>query len=120
MLMNRCQWNSGWTLDLTTDSVNSILSPQGESLSATSPEDIEKITSILLPHVGATGVDEQYVTALKSMTTDDGPASYMGAVSPWFFSHYGPPANTFSKNVSTICTSNPYRTECDILVHFLL
>ena len=85
---------------MTTASVNSQLASQGESLSATSPADIEKITSILLPNVGATGTDSQYVNGLKSVTSNDGKhATYMGAISPWFFTHYGP--NSFNKNVSS-------------------
>lgn len=85
---------------MTTASVNAELAPNGESLSATSPADIEKITSILLPNVGAIQTDQQYVTGLQSVSSNDGqPPTYMGAVSPWFFTHYGP--DTYNKNVST-------------------
>ena len=50
---------------MTTASVNSELASSGESLSATAPADIEKITSVLLPNVGAVGTDQQYVTGLQ-------------------------------------------------------
>ena len=84
---------------MTTSSVNSQLAGSGESLSATSAADIEKITSVLLPSVGAVGTDQQYVNGLKSVTSNDGKApTYMGAVSPWFFTHYG--VNSYNKNVS--------------------
>lgn len=93
------KWNSGWPIQMTTSSVNSQLSGQGESLSATSPADIEKITSIILPSVGAVDTDNQYVNGLKGVASNDGkPATYMGAVSPWFYTHYGP--NSYNKNVS--------------------
>ena len=97
------QWNSGWPNSLTTASANSQLASSGESLSATAPADIEKITSVLLPNVGATATDSQYVNGLQSVTSNDGNApTYMGAVSPWFFTHYGP--NSFNKNVSPLVT----------------
>ena len=85
---------------MTTASINSELSSQGESLSATAPADIEKITQVLLPNVGAVGTDQQYVSGLSSVASNDGkPATYMGAVSPWFFTHYGP--TSYNKNVSS-------------------
>ena len=83
---------------MTTASVNSQLAGQGESLSATSGTDIEKITSILLPSVGAIDTDNQYVSGLKGVSSNDGAPTYMGAISPWFFTHYG--QNSFNKNVS--------------------
>ena len=86
---------------MTTASVNSELASSGESLSATAPADIEKITSVLLPNVGAVGTDQQYVTGLQSVTSNDGkPPTYMGAVTPWFFTHYG--VNSYNKNVSIL------------------
>ena len=86
---------------MTADSVNAELSSQGLSLSATAPADIEKITSILLPHVGAIDTDNQYINGLKGVNSNDGAPTYMGAVAPWFFSHYG--VNSYNKNVSVIC-----------------
>ncbi|KAJ3553146.1 hypothetical protein NM688_g3772 [Phlebia brevispora] len=90
-------FNSGWPISLTTATANAQLSSQGESLSATSPSDLEKITQVLLPNVGSIDTDNQYVSGLKSVTSNDGKApTYMGAVSPWFFTHYSP--QTFNKN----------------------
>ena len=101
MILFPDQWNSGWPTQMTTPSVNSQLASQGESLSATSGADLEKITSILLPAVGAIDTDNQYVNGLKGVSSNDGkPATYMGAVSPWFFTHYG--VNSWNKNVSHI------------------
>ena len=97
------QWNSGWPIGLTTATANAQLASSGESLSATAPADIEKITSVLLPNVGATTTDSQYVNGLKSVKSNDRkPPTYMGAVSPWFFTHYGP--DSFNKNVSLRAT----------------
>ena len=56
---------------------------------------------MLLPNVGALDTDQQYISGLSSVTSNDGgAATYMGAISPWFFTHYSP--QTFNKNVS-IC-----------------
>jgi len=44
--------------------------------------------------VGATTPDQQYINALDGM---GGSMTYMAAVSPWFFTHYGP--QTYDKNV---------------------
>lgn len=38
------------------------------------------------------------MNGLQAVTTDDGAPTYMGAVSPWFFTHYSP--QTYNKNVS--------------------
>ena len=58
-------------------------------MSNTNPDDEEKITQILLSNVGSIVIDQQYVNALSSVSSDDGgAATYMGAVSPWFFTHY--------------------------------
>ena len=59
---------------------------------------VDQILQALLKFVGATDTDTQYVNGLKALTTDDGAPTYMGAVSPWFFTHYG--EDTYNKNVS--------------------
>ena len=58
---------------------------------------VAQITQAFSQYVGATGTDQQYVDGLKAVTTDNGSPTYTGAVSPWFFTHYG--ANTYNKNV---------------------
>lgn len=101
-LMGRSlQFNSGWPIQMTTVSVNTQLALYGSSLSATSPSAIEQITSTLLPTVGAIDTDNQYIAGLRSVSSNAGlPPTYIGAVSPWFFTHYGP--KSYNKNVSAL------------------
>ena len=87
------QWNSGWPISLTTQTANSL----GLNLFSSIAPVIEALLSSLLQYVGATDTDTQYIDGLNSLTTSDGPATYMGAVSPWFFTHYG--ADSYNKNV---------------------
>ncbi|KAJ3521152.1 hypothetical protein NM688_g9057 [Phlebia brevispora] len=108
-------FNSGWPISLTTDTANQQLSADGESLSNTSPSDEEEITQILLPNVGAIGTDQQYVSGLGSVTSQaGGPTAYMGAVSPWFFTHYGP--DSYNKNWIYYADSHLYNTRWENII----
>ena len=97
------QFNSGWPISLTTATGDSILNSISSNLNLTAGPggagvgSVAQITQAFSQYVGATGTDQQYVDGLKALTTDNGAPTYMGAVSPWFFTHYG--ANTYNKNV---------------------
>ena len=52
------------------------------------------VTSALSPFIGSTSPDETYISSLAAM---GGGRTYVAAVSPWFFTHYGP--STYNKNV---------------------
>ena len=90
------QWNSAWPVGITTESAEAMLG--GVSLTSQAPQDVEAVLKALAPQVGSTGPDDQWVGALKSLSSDSGAPTYIGSVSPWFFTHYGP--DTFNKNVS--------------------
>lgn len=92
------QFNSGWPITLTASEGNSIVSSFGANLASAASQAVGQIVQALSSFVGATDTDTQYVNGLKSVNTDNGAPTYMGAVSPWFFTHYG--ADTYNKNVS--------------------
>lgn len=87
------QWNGGWALDITTASANSDIASVGASV----PNNLTPAgQNILKGHIGSTSTDQGYWNGLNAMPS--GNKAYIGAVSPWFFTHYSPA--TFNKNVS--------------------
>ena len=47
-------------------------------------------------YIGSFDTDNQYISGLSQV--QNSAKTYMAAVSPWFFTHFGP--DTFNKNVS--------------------
>ena len=84
-------WNSGWPVELTADSATSLLQPLGGSL--TNPGSLS--SPVLNDLVGSIQPDKVYLDGLSGMPSTA--KTYMAAVSPWFFTHYG--ADSFNKNV---------------------
>jgi glucan endo-1,3-alpha-glucosidase len=63
----------------------------------------QAITNPLAKFIGATKTDDEYRSGLAGVgggKRADGKKTYMAAVSPWFFTHYG--QDSFNKNVSTV------------------
>ncbi|KIP05382.1 glycoside hydrolase family 71 protein [Phlebiopsis gigantea 11061_1 CR5-6] len=104
-------WNSGWPIELTTQTAQNDLNPLGASLTSLASQTVSTVVSALAKFVGATDTDSQYVNGLKSLNSDDGSPTYMGAVSPWFFTHYG--ADTYNKNWIYYAGSHLYPTRWD-------
>jgi glucan endo-1,3-alpha-glucosidase len=76
------------------------------SLEAEVNSTLNKLQLALSQFIGATQTDTQFLDSLAALPNNalqarDGepstPRTYMAAVSPWFFTHYGP--NSFNKNV---------------------
>ena len=115
------KWNSGWPIELTTNSANAALSSAGApSLNGETPAEMSAIVNVLKPNVGSTDSDVQYVNGLHGLSASDGSPTYMGAVSPWFFTHYG--VNSYNKNVSTLhCRWTSWGHGCSMsnIVHLL-
>lgn len=88
---------------LTTQSAQTDLNPLGASLTSLASQTVSAVISALSKFVGATDTDSQYVNGLKALNSDNGAPTYIGAVSPWFFTHYG--ADTYNKNVCPIFAS---------------
>lgn len=103
-------WNSGWPIQVTSSSVTSIatslLGAIGGLLSNPSSA-LNAISSL----VGATTSDQQYINALNGMGCS---MTYMAAVSPWFFTHYGP--QTYDKNWIYLSDDHLYAKRWESLV----
>lgn len=91
-------WNSGWANELTVASAENIMRQAG-TLSGSldgflgATNDLSAISRTLAPlnaSAGSTQTDINHVNAIGDSRT------YMAAVSPWFFTHYG--ADTYNKN----------------------
>lgn len=85
------QWNSGWPIQVTTSFVSSLPGVLGDIASGIT----SAVSSALSQFIGSTTPDDPYISSLAAM---GGGRTYMAAVSPWFFTHYGP--STYNKNVS--------------------
>ncbi|KAI0785282.1 glycoside hydrolase [Abortiporus biennis] len=104
-------FNSGWPLDLTEDKVNQILGSSGIQLNSAAGDDSVLVNQLLKDLVGSTGTDDAYIDGLKSVSSS---ATYMGAVSPWFFTHYG--ADSFNKNFVYYSDSHLYVTRWNNII----
>ncbi|KZT20315.1 glycoside hydrolase family 71 protein [Neolentinus lepideus HHB14362 ss-1] len=85
-------WNSGWPISLTTDVANQQLSAAGTSLDNLDSNG----ETILQSYICATDTDKSYISGISAMSQTATNRAYMAAVSPWFFTHYGP--DTYNKN----------------------
>ena len=122
------QWNSGWPVEVTTSFAQKVLSSISGSkngshkallslgshataietiLNAEVNSTLTQMQLALSKFIGATETDKQHLDGLAAIPgtvqVRDGESSkraYMGAVSPWFFTHYG--ADSFNKNVCMI------------------
>ncbi|KAH7909032.1 glycoside hydrolase family 71 protein [Hygrophoropsis aurantiaca] len=101
-------FNSGWPIEVNTSFVNSVVS----SLHQLAPDAAPSTTNILSKFVGATATDAQYLSALSSM---GGQRTYMGAVSPWFFTHYSP--QTYDKNWIYLSDDHLYAARWESLIN---
>jgi hypothetical protein len=116
------QWNSGWPIQVTSSFAQNALAQQKEKSNNTSlvtagsiagslakkveaavESTLTDLQQALTKFIGSTDTDDQHLSGLAALGTlqaRDGESSkraYMGAVSPWFFTHYG--ADSFNKNV---------------------
>ena len=95
-------------LSLVTDATKAASSIEA-TLHAELNSTLSKMQLALSGFIGATETDKQHLDSLAALDTlqaRDGESSkraYMGAVSPWFFTHYG--ANSFNKNVCMLFIS---------------
>ncbi|KAI0345808.1 glycoside hydrolase [Trametopsis cervina] len=106
-------WNSAWNVALTAQNANSDLSSVGLNLFSAAANAIDSIVNKLASLVLPPDTDTQYVNGLKSLNTNDGPATYMATVSPWFFTHYSP--QTYNKNFIYLADSHLYNARWEYL-----
>ncbi|KAF7314333.1 hypothetical protein MKEN_00905900 [Mycena kentingensis (nom. inval.)] len=91
-------FNSGWPVDLSVDLAKSITSDLGSTNDAG--------TNALNKFLGSTDTDLAYINSLASFAPAGKRLSYMAAVSPWFFTHFG--ADTFNKNFMFLADQHLY------------
>ncbi|KAF5382553.1 hypothetical protein D9615_002844 [Tricholomella constricta] len=124
-------WNSGWPIHLTTDFVQNLLS----SVSAPGKEPsllsgLENLLGIDLSSmrvqntlgqlIGSTDSDIQHLQNLAALSNSirarNGKTkpTYMAAVSPWFFTHYG--ADTYNKNFVFLSDQHLYSKRWESLI----
>lgn len=124
-LKDPLQWNSGWPIQVTSSFAQSVLAEQSNSkekpntsllaagsiatslakqVEAAVASSLTNLQQALTRFIGATDTDKEHLSGLVALQgtlqARDGESSkraYMGAVSPWFFTHYGP--DSFNKNV---------------------
>lgn len=101
-------WNSGWPIQVTTSYVSSVPGLLGDIASGLS----STVSSLLSNVIGSTTPDETYISSLAAM---GGGRTYMAAVSPWFFTHYG--ASTYNKNWIYLSDDHLYATRWESLIN---
>ncbi len=99
--------NTNFIADTTNRVANAALDPAAGLVTSGIPA----IEPELGKFIGSTESDDEHLKGLEALAgaiqARDGENRkpvYMGAVSPWFFTHYG--QDSFNKNVSTV---NPLR-----------
>lgn len=100
-------WNSGWPIQVTASFVSSIPGLLGDIASGLS----STVSSLLSNLIGSTSTDNTYISSLAAM---GGGRTYMAAVSPWFFTHYGP--STYNKNWIYLSDDHLYATRWESLI----
>lgn len=100
-------WNSGWPIQVTTSFVSSVPGLLGDIANGLSTT----VGSLLSNLIGSTTPDDTYISSLAAM---GGGRSYMAAVSPWFFTHYGP--STYNKNWIYLSDDHLYATRWESLI----
>ncbi|KAG6854668.1 hypothetical protein C0991_003316 [Blastosporella zonata] len=110
-------WNSGWPIQVTTQFVQNLIAgnttTHGFSLltetSSVIAADISSspVQNALSQIIGSSQSDIEHLQDLTALSgtisrRDATKPTYMAAVSPWFFTHYG--ADSYNKNVGTLNT----------------
>ncbi|KAG5639210.1 hypothetical protein H0H81_005689 [Sphagnurus paluster] len=132
-------WNSGWPIDLTTEFVRNLLSSSstnGNPLASLLPgltqitsNDVSNIdlssdivNDALTQVIGSIQPDETHLQSLDLLSdnitarsvTDDIKPTYMAAVSPCFFTHYG--ADSYNKNFAYLYDHHLYIKRWESLI----
>ena len=94
-MVNFKQFNSGWPIDLKVAQASTLLPGVDlNNIDANGEAALQKF-------IGAFDTDNQHITNLASV--QGSAQTYMAAVAPWFFTHFGP--DTFNKNVRYLILS---------------
>ncbi|KAF9483528.1 glycoside hydrolase family 71 protein [Pholiota conissans] len=133
-------WNSGWPIEVTTSFAQNAVSKNAASngpkalivgsnlenkIAASVSSILSETQLALTKFIGSTDTDVQHLSGLdalaQSIHARDGAANgaatkkaYMGAVSPWFFTHYGP--NSFNKNFIYLADQHLYSKRWEAMI----
>ncbi|KAG6906620.1 hypothetical protein DXG01_012938 [Tephrocybe rancida] len=125
-------WNSGWPIRITTEFVRNLITStaptKGFSALKTTLSDIiftdslpSSVQNALNKIIGSSESDVQHVQDLTALAGTISPRdgaterpTYMAAVSPWFFTHYG--ADTYNKNFVYLSDQHLYSKRWESLI----
>ncbi|PPQ91664.1 hypothetical protein CVT25_012877 [Psilocybe cyanescens] len=113
--------NSGLLGVVTGAPISALTSSLESKLETAVASILSKLQLALTKFIGATDTDDQHLAGLATLSGQlqarDGTASkktYMAAVSPWFFTHYGP--DSFNKNFVFLSDQHLYSKRWDSLI----
>ncbi|KAI0917175.1 hypothetical protein AcV5_007718 [Taiwanofungus camphoratus] len=99
-------WNGGWPTSTTTSSLGGLNSDLGVANFG------NQVIQALNATIGAFDTDQQWLSGLNALSASQ--PTYMAAVSPWFFTHYGP--QSYNKNWIYLADYHLYPTRWETLV----
>ncbi|KAJ7505299.1 glycoside hydrolase [Mycena galericulata] len=99
-------FNSGWPIQVTSSFVNGVTS----DLVGTGPD----AANALNQFIGSNATDLQQIQDLATLAAGAPPLTYMAAVAPWFFTHFGP--NSFNKNFIFLADQHLYPRRWETLI----
>ncbi|KDR82870.1 hypothetical protein GALMADRAFT_58253 [Galerina marginata CBS 339.88] len=101
--------------------VGDLSSTLASNLETAVASTLSNLQLALTKFIGATDTDDEHLSGLAGLSgavqARDGQSSkraYMGAVSPWFFTHYGP--DSFNKNFVFLSDQHLYSKRWDSLI----
>ncbi|TFK24976.1 glycoside hydrolase [Coprinopsis marcescibilis] len=100
-------WNGGWPLEVTTAFAQSQ-PPQSQPSNINNP-----LQRAITSRIGSRNSDIININGLQALGPD---ALFMGAVSPWFFTHYSP--QTWNKNWVYVADQHLYNKRWESLIQF--
>ncbi|KIM43198.1 glycoside hydrolase family 71 protein [Hebeloma cylindrosporum] len=135
-------WNSGWPIQVTSSFAQNVLAEQSNNkekpntslitagsiagslanqVEAAVASTLTDLQQALTKFIGSIDTDDEHLSGLEALQgalqARDGESSkraYMGAVSPWFFTHYG--ADSFNKNFVYLADQHLYSKRWESLI----
>ncbi|KZT12051.1 glycoside hydrolase family 71 protein [Laetiporus sulphureus 93-53] len=98
-------WNGGWPTELSASGLSTDLAAAIFSSS---------IQSELNATIGSFASDSQYVSGLSSLSSSDNGTTFIAAVSPWFYTHYG--KSSYNKNFIYLSDYHLYNNRWDTII----
>ncbi|KAJ7761493.1 glycoside hydrolase [Mycena maculata] len=99
-------FNSGWPIQVTTSFADGITS----DLVGSGQGDVNDLNQF----IGSNATDLQQIQDLATLAAGGAPLTYMAAVAPWFFTHFG--ADSFNKNFIFLADQHLYPKRWETLI----